>query len=566
MSGARRISWGRVFVAVAAAAACRSHESVCDEALCSDGAVGGGAGAPSTMQDRPGGAAGARPEPECRRDSDCANDSLCDGAERCVSGKCEEGSALECEHGTACVESGDERCVYEAPSPWLLVTATDSLRGLPVAELGKRELITLVDRPREQVLQGFDRVFWPADGKVALVRSLEREFGYRMELLRFGAGVPGPLVPLPDVPTWGDIDEAPQFSRDSARAFVLDGYSGLYLVDLTEAATPTRLIAPPHALDIVWFCDESSSWLQRSSGEYLWSQATLSDGEIATRELGAGWPVLSPDGGLIAMELQDEDEETLAVHLTSCSAGAWSVDYPETTSAAFSDDSRLLLLQLAGGAVKVLSLEDPSAPVEIWSDLDASDWGEPSFVSGAHGPLVRYLKGEDDAVQLVDPSTGTEVPSLELHPDAVVAANGASSLLLWSSSFVGEPRDLLWQSITPNVPPVVVLSDPNDDTSEVMRCPVAGAVLIARRLPGAQETELSFLRFDGELGELELVATFPGAMSRLTWASDDSGAAITTQGAIIDNDLFWLPWSAEGPGKATLIAERALSMEFQPWP
>jgi hypothetical protein len=522
------------------------------------------------MQDGPGGAAGAEPEPEpepeCRRDRDCANDSLCDGAERCVSGTCEGGSALDCAHGTACVESGDERCVYEAPSPWLLVTATDSLRGLPVAELGKRELITLVDRPREEILHGFDRVFWPADGKVALVRSLEREFGYRLELLRFRAGVPGPIEPLPDVPTWGDFDEAPDISSDSTRALVLDGYGGVYLVDLTEAATPTRLIAPPDALISASFCNDSSSWLQLSREEYVWSQASLSDGEITTRELGYGSPVISPDLSLVAMELQDEDDETFAVELTSCSAGDWSVDLPGTTNAAFSDDAQLLLLQLAGGGVKVVSLEDPSAPVEIWSDLDANDWEEPSFVSGAHGTLVRYLKGEEQTLRLVDPLTGTDEPSLELPSGAVVAASGASSLLLWSNDYVGEPRDLIWHSLTPNVPSVVVLSDPNDDVSEVMRCPTPDAVLVARRLPEAQETELFLLHFDGELGELEHVATFPGAISSWSWASDDVGAAVATQGVLIDNDLFWLPWSEEGPGTAIQIADRALSVGFQPWP
>jgi hypothetical protein len=178
---------------------------------------------------------------------------------------------------------------------------------------------------------------------------------------------------------------------------------------------------------------------------------------------------------------------------------------------------------------------------------------------------VRYLKGEEQTLRLVDPLTGADEPSLELPSGAVVAASGASSLLLWSNDYVGEPRDLIWHSLIPNVPSVVVLSDPNDDVSEVMRCPTADAVLVARRLPEGQETELFFLRFDGELGELELVATFPGSISSWSWAND-LGVAVGTQGVLIDNDLFWLPWSEEGPGKAIQIADRALSVEFQPWP
>jgi hypothetical protein len=555
---------------MASAASCRSYEEVCDETTCRDDAAGGYAGAPGSDEGEPSGAAGAAPEPECRRDGDCANEYACDGVERCVSGRCEEGEALQCDHGTSCVEAARERCVYEVPSPWLLVTGTESLRGLPVAELGKRELITLAERPREQVLQGFERVFWPADGKVAVVRSFEREFGYRLELLRFGTGVPGPIVPLPDVPNWGDFYEAPRFSRDSTRALVVDGYGGVYLVDLTQAATPTRLVAPPNAVARVEFCSDSTSWLQQASDTSLWAQARLADGAIDTRQLAGSWPSLSPDGRWVALELVDEEDETIGVQLLACAADSWSVDYPEARSASFSSDSQLLLLQLTGGPVKVLSLENPRDPVEIWSDPEASDWEEPHFSTGAQGTVVAYLKGEDDSLRFVDPWTGAEVPDRELPPNTALAASGTSSLLLWSNTTSGAPRDLLWHSLTPNVPSVLVLSDPNDEATEIWSCPPApDAVLLGRRLPGAEQTELMFLRFDGEraeLGQLETLMTVQGAISSVIWAIDGSGAAIGTQGALIDNTLYWLPWSAEGPGEPVEIAEKALTVEFQPWP
>jgi hypothetical protein len=549
---------------------CRSHEEVCDETTCGNDAVGGGAGAPGMDGSEPSGAAGAAPEPECRVDLDCANDSTCDGVERCVRGQCEDGEVVACDHGTGCVEAGRERCVYEVPSPWLLVTGTDSLRGLPVAELGKRDLITLVDRPREEVLQGFERVFWPADGKVALVRSFEREFGYRLELLRFGAGVPGPIVPLPDVPNWGDFYEAPRISRDSTRALVVDGYGGVYLVDLTEAATPTRLVAPPNAVSSVEFCSDSSSWLQQASNTSLWSQAWLADDAVETRELADGWPGTSPDGRWVALELLDDSDETVGVQLFACSYDSWSVDYPEARNASFSSDSQLLLLQLAGGGVQVFSLENPSKPVELWSDLEASDWQEPGFFAGPQGPVVGYLKAEDDSLRFVDPFTGAEVPDRVLPPNTELAAAGASSMLLWSTDTSGAQRDLLWHSLTPNVPPVLVLSDPNDEVTKIWRCPPApDSVLLTRRLPGADQTELLFLRFDGEraeLGQLEPLMTVQGTISSVDWAPDGWGAAVATQGALIDNTLYWVPWSAEGPGKPVEIAEKALTLEFQPWP
>src|SRR5262245_50094658 len=109
-----RLAW--TGMALVALVSCRAHETLCSGRECSAvSAAGAGAGGEPSA-----GRAGAEAIPECSRDRDCQNDSVCDGAERCREGACSMGEAVSCELGTRCVE-GSGACEYAQPSPWLLI-------------------------------------------------------------------------------------------------------------------------------------------------------------------------------------------------------------------------------------------------------------------------------------------------------------------------------------------------------------------------------------------------------------------------------------------------------------
>lgn len=567
MSGARRVSWGWLLVAATCVVvSCRSYHHLCDEPTCGGGEAGAGGERASA------GAAGAvASTAECQYDVECTNGSICDGAEHCVQGICEHGVALVCEHGASCVESGPERCVYESPSQWLLIASHERLRGLPVAELGKRDLVTLLNRPRTAPLAGFERLLWSPDGKVLVARSLEGDSVYSLELLRFGAGLPGPPQLLAEVPAQGYF-EAPAFSFDSKRALIVDHHSGTYLVDLAEAPAPTRLVAPLDAVRQASFCGDSSSWVQQLLPASRWALATLGKEEIATRDLGPASPRFSRGGSLLAFDLIDERQAIAGVELRGCSGSDWSAYFPHTSGAVFSDDSKLLLLQSAAGGLRVMSLADPQAPFELWSEPLAKPADGATFLPGEQRLLFSYAAAEESpTLHLVDLETGAEsrAVSLGLPGSAEPVATGALAMLAWSNGAAGEPRHLLWQSLEPSAPPIVVLSDPTPkDTKVFAFAPDASAVLLARRSPEGASTTFSVLRFDVERAELaapDPLTTFPAATS-VVWAADGSGMIVTTQNGSFASNVYWLPWSNGGFLEPTLLASDSVVLTLQPAP
>jgi hypothetical protein len=453
----------------------------------------------------------------------------------------------------------------------LVLASSESLRGLPVGELGERELITLASRPRTASLVGFERLFWSPDGRVLVARSLEGESVYGLELLRFGAGLPAAPQVFTDLPARGYFEE-PALSFDSRRALIVDHRSGTYLVDLAEVPAPTRLVAPLDAVQRASFCGDSSSWVQQLLPTSRWALATLGKDQITTRDLGPASPRFSRGGSLLAFDLIDEGQAIAGVELRGCSGGDWSAYFPHTSGAVFSDDSKLLLLKRATGGLRVMSLADPQAPFELWSE----PWAEPAdraaFLPGEQRLLFSYAAAEEPpTLHLLDLEIGADqrAVSLGLPGTAEVVATGAVAMLAWSNALAGEPRHLLWQSLEPSSPPIVVLSDPTPDDTQVFPfAPDASAVLLARRSSDGASTAFSVLRFDvgrAELSAPDQLTTFP-AVASVVWAADGSGMIVTTQNGSFASKVYWLPWSNGGFLESKLLAEDSVAVSLQPAP
>jgi hypothetical protein len=555
---------------LAATWSCRSHQVLCEGDECfAAGTDGGAAGAPAgdiappSMAGQAGqGAALAR----CDADVQCQNELQCDGAERCVDGSCEPGAELMCEHGTTCVEQGAERCLYETPSPWLLTIGGETVRGLPIAQLGERGLVTLVERHNTVELTGYDEVHWAPNGKVALLHAVEDQFGSSLQIMRFGAGLPTAPVDIPDVPRWGDFWFDPTFSADSKRALIRDTYSGTYIVDLTDDPGPTTLLAGGEVFSAESICQDSRYWVQSDTNGQKYV-ATQGAGEDIARALGKGSLVLSPDASLIA--LQVEDDTGLEVRLYSCSGEDWVVTFNDAKAARFSRDSKRLLLELTAGGVRVLSLEEVRAPVQVWASAAAAPAYGADFSSDGTKLLVQLAEGEaEPTLHVVDLSvvSGPPVTSLGLPHYAEVAAYGDASLLAWSTGVYDEPRDLLWQSLTPSAAPVLIYSDASQRDTTIAAVPFDDDSVFLERMAGEQST-LAIMKFDGELSEIATVATFPAAIKNLTATADGRGLAVQTSGTLIDNKVWWITFSASGDAsEPQLLAEESLEVSMQPWP
>jgi hypothetical protein len=199
-----------LMVAALSLASCRGYRELCEAEGCAVAAAGDQGGAPSEQPSGLAGAPGAagtrggEGEPECTDDADCDDERTCSGRERCVDERCVDGDDVECDHGTDCVEAHAEPCVYKRPSPWVIAMSLETVSGLPLDELEKgEEMIQLAHQERTRALTGFGELWWSPDGRFAIVHSLEDRLGSRMDLLRFGAGLPSNLESIPDLPNWG---------------------------------------------------------------------------------------------------------------------------------------------------------------------------------------------------------------------------------------------------------------------------------------------------------------------------------------------------------------------------
>jgi hypothetical protein len=517
------------------------------------------------------GRAGAgRVEPDCRRDRDCRNEVRCDGSETCVDGECVSGEPVECEMGTQCVEDGAELCVYAPLSPWLVLTASEELSGLPLAGIAAggehASLRTLAIRERSGPVQGFDRVFWAPKGRVALVRSLEREFGYRLELLRVGSGVSSTVKAVPNLPNWGNFAE-PVFSRDGARALISDDYSGSYLLELHDESVPLRQVNLETAVTLQ-FCADSRFWLESPWNGEGAQLAALEEGEITRRELGSGFATASPDGQFYGLTLVDEDEEAVGARIGACSDdGSWSYDFPEAEDVSFSADSQLLLLRLIDGGTKVMSLADPQAPVELWSSPTARVSQDRPFVAGHYALVTAAVDDGEPTLHVVDPELGpgAQLKSLDLPPTVDVVAVTDTALLGWVSHVEDEGRDLVWQALPPTEAPRPLLSIAAGQTATVHDVGNPRFRLVS--VPSLQEAQLYLLQIDRGVPAQAPLVTLPGSLLSTALAPDDSGLAVVMLGATIDSLLHWIPLSTDGAaGQKIELASNVFTTKFEPWP
>ena len=372
--------WWLVALSCSSLAACRAHEALCGGVECEESPQSGEGGAPHSVAESMAGDAGDAGAPACESDQRCQNGSSCDGEERCTADGCEPGTPLPCEHGTKCDDAAPELCVYPEPSPWLLALSNGGLVALPTAQLGSAQAFTLAPSPTENLYEGFSRIFWSPDGKVAIIRADGEEWGRSFHYARFGAGLPSAVAPLPDVPNFIEGEEDPRFSADSEQVFIYGSNSGAFLLNLRDPNVPTRYFPRVDHREIdTSFCADPHTWLVWASHDsygggltdLLWI-TRLNGDELEEQSIGELDSFgVSSDRRLLVFGYGYDDEGNWRGNvLRPCSTDAWSVEFPEARYIDFSPDSKLLWLDDDRGTQRVLSLEEPSTPVELLSSDD----------------------------------------------------------------------------------------------------------------------------------------------------------------------------------------------------
>ena len=558
-----------LFLFVIGAASCREHRELCEGEGCAlsiaDDTVPGASGASGASGAFSGpnelaGAGGVDAGPECSRFAHCDNGLACDGVERCVDGRCEAGTSSDCAHGTHCVEEDMERCVYETSSPWLLATTQEQVKVLRLAELAAREttMIPLAEHPRQQAFVGFYGAFWSPNAKFALVRSFEQEFASSYQLMRFGGGLPS-IGDVLDLPNWGDYWDAPQFQPDSSQARVLDGYSGSYVVDLTRDPP----VAERHQLgDFYWSeggCNDGKSWV-RVDHEYGVHLDTIVEGTPTSRSLGEYYSQVSPDGSLVLLTTGSSEEGQVV--LTRCSDDPWTFEIDDAFDGEFSPNAKLLWLRLNDGGVRVLSLEEPAAPVEVWASSAARDVYALHFSPDSRRLLFEQAGEEDEpSVHIVvdfGASPQPQAHELTLVPGVVVFYTGNDAALLIESD------RYFWQSLTSSEPPRLVLDRTDDQSFEIAQGFLEEGSFFVQR-GGPQQSELLKLQIAADGFELTPLATFEGvAITAPEIAPDHSGVVVGATTNFIDNKLYWVALPLGAPAeKPALLLERATWWGFQ---
>jgi hypothetical protein len=569
-----------LIVAALSLASCRGYRELCEADGCAVAAAGDQGGAsseqPSSLAGAPGaaGTRGGEGEPECSDDADCDDERTCSGRERCVDERCVPGDDVECYHGTDCVEASAELCVYRRPSPWVIAMSLETVVGLPLDELEEDgEMIQLAQQERARALTGFAELWWSADGRFALVRSLEDRVGTRMHLLRFGAGLPSKLESIPDLPNWGDFLNDPVFSEDSKRVVIVDNYSGTYVVDLTDPAAPVTTLSGSDGPDSESVairskpCASPNTWVARDEDDnYILT--SRSNGELTSTPLG-GDVTVSPDGRLLAVALQgDEEGEQRQIELRPCSSETWVTPLGPGYGHEFSPDSQNIALELTeySGGMSLISLADPQSPKTIWSDAAASPPYGPWFTpDGARlMPQLRESPDEDLTLHVLDVTNG-ETRTLGLPPYTDVAAMGAHALLAWAPNIASEPRDLLWQAFEREAAPLVILND--SAQHEAMLHDVRfdrESVFISR--PVGDDTEVGMLRFDASEPVRPAPVILPGSLGMLEPARDRRSLLLTMMSGLMSGNVFSISYSEAGEAsKPRLLFEGAWFVSIQPW-
>lgn len=542
-------------------AGCRSSLELCADGCGGAGssppvdATTGGAGRDSTESDAAAGEAGTSAV-DCATDDDCADDLRCNGDERCEAGACREGVPLMCDAGTVCDETDpQELCAFAVRSPWLLLVGYEKVWGLPTAELGKRELMTLGERASTDLFVGLDTIEFSPSGRHAFITFMAPDFGEELLELGFSRGIPAPLHDVSNLPNWGTYSD-PVFSPDGARALVSEYDSGVYLLDLSgSSARPSALnVATFNAYDVA-FCSDSRTWLRKGPQTTLY--VPTDDGEPLANDLAHydDYDVeLSADARKIWLGGEDP-------RLVACSADATARALGTVADdASFSPDSRWLLLSLADGSATVSSVAESLETAEVWAGLDVVSW-----VWSPDGNAIALKMSSDEGASYgyLDLTQAEPV----LHPFALdgradLLGCGTRGCLAQIPEELDPARPLFFQRFDRGVKPLrlgddlaplsVALADFEHDRLVLQRSQSQGNELTLTDFQGAPERHL----FDWARGS---VVVHP--------ASDDSGVEIGVRDEIeISN--FWVTFpktAKDAPNVVSLDAPGAKVL-FQPWP
>jgi hypothetical protein len=494
-------------------AGCRSHAPLCEGDTCDTGAEAGAGGDAAGQQGSSGstgvggdgsgsggdGGAG-NDEPECRRDGDCSLGTRCDGDERCVGGVCVLGEPVECLPDMVCEAQGESvTCLYEQPSPWLLIASNDRIVGLPRAQIVEQPLFTLLERGQVTFDTSFFEVQWSPTGENALAFAYETEFGTSLTRFRFGAGLPE-RAQLDELPNWLDsIDSevSAVFSVDGERLAV--DAEGLFLLQLEGAAAATRWFqSSSRAL-----CAEPNSWLAS------YGVVSLVGEELLERPLaGEGYP--SPDTRWII-------EAGTPGRLVPCAASGDVLELGSVGSVVWSSDSRYAAIALDDGGLRVLSLEDPAAPVEVWSHAAAEQHG---FDTNNGALLIEVADADTFSLLTLDGAEPAALTALSLEADACVKGIGADLLLAhWPCSDEGA-NQVVWLPLHEPAAPESI------SPGRVVEYDAALGLAV---LDVGIDDELVFLQLDRESYRLQpLLIKAEGSTYRFHFSPDAQGLVVTT--------------------------------------
>lgn len=346
---------------------CHGYESLC-ESNCDEG--GGEAG--ETSDNAAGGGTRSVPAPNRggQGGAGAAGEAGAPGEADPVGGAGAAGEAGAAGAGGACATGSacDE-------SPWLLLASHDRLVGLPIDELGERELVVLGEKESDDVFMGFEQAIFSPTGRHALVQYLSHDFGYEIYEIYFDRGVPGPMRPVKNLPEWGEFKE-PFYSPDGSFA-VLPEFGGPgYLLDLTKDKTAASVLpAAPLTAYGLSICADGSIFASENQ-------------ELVTRVRDeAAHIVASPDARKV---LIGENE------LRHCSAKATGVTLAAPIDEAeWNPDSRHVLVSLDDTS-RVLKVADDLKVTEVWTGANAStgDWLNGNALllpADFSGPGLSYL-------------------------------------------------------------------------------------------------------------------------------------------------------------------------------
>jgi hypothetical protein len=548
-----------------AAASCRSHWPLCRGVACHAPQAAGAGPAEAAA----GEAGQAVPAPACSSDAECSNALACDGQERCSEDGCQPGDPVACPYPALhCEEDASEPCVFDTPSPWLVIARGETLEGLPTSELGKQKLIPLASRPPSRGL-GYAGTLVAA-GPFAVPVALEEEFLYRAQYLRFGRGLPSKLQLLPDVPDLIDSLDAPLLSPDSRYVLVIDDATGMYMAPLEDRRQATYFF--PREEGSVYqagFCEDSRTFWRRDQAGL--SVVTLTDEATSSRLLEAsGTPLWSWQKRFLVLETT----EPTGVLVTPCTADGESTFYDGAYEPVIGPGSETLLLSFEAGGQTLYSLDPPDAKRELWSNGSVRIESATFSPDGAH--VVGWVEDQLCVADLNDagqrpaalgvPSSASLASAKESENGEYMNLVGNTAALIWVPTEDGEGRELYWQPLAPSLKPQSLFSDPRADSVNVRisQHDVNQAFIVLR---DGELYLLKRLRLDTEKPEVEDLFALDSDINRVELAPDGSGLAVLALSEPLQSNVYWAAFEADGKAdRPALVSDDSYSFSFQALP